>query len=93
MFIWIVSPIILILQMVALISTIMFVIYLIKGGKYDDDDEAWVAVEWANETFNFDTVPLSLRTIYVLATLDEWTGKTRHTHRRLSQPFRIAKHT
>ena len=39
MFIWIVSPIILILQMVALISTIMFVIYLIKGGKYDDDDE------------------------------------------------------
>ena len=40
MFIWIVSPIILILQMVALISTIMFVIYLIKGGKYDDDDEA-----------------------------------------------------
>ena len=38
-FIWVVSPIILVLQLVALISTIIFVIYLIKGGKYDDDDE------------------------------------------------------
>ncbi len=26
-------------QLVALVSTILFVIYLIKGGKYDDDDE------------------------------------------------------
>ena len=38
-FTWAVSPIVLILQLVALTSTIMFVIYLIKGGKYDDDDE------------------------------------------------------
>ena len=42
---------------------------------YSDDDEAYVAVEWVNPTFNFDTVPRSLQTIYVLATLDEWTGK------------------
>lgn len=38
-FIWAISPLILCLQLVALISTIIFVIYLIKGGKYDDDDE------------------------------------------------------
>lgn len=38
-FVWIVSPFVLLLQLVSLVTTVLFVIYLIKGGKYDDEDE------------------------------------------------------
>ena len=38
-FVWIISPFVLLLQLVSLVTTILFVIYLIKGGKYDDENE------------------------------------------------------
>ena len=40
-----------------------------------NDDDEYEAVAWGNPTFHFDDVFQSLRTIYIIATLDEWTGK------------------